>query len=91
MDVLVEKTGQAIARCAEAGQPVKQVLLGGGVAANARLRQEMARRLPLPVFCPPPALCTDNAVGTAMAGYYRLQRGVVSGLDLDVSPSLRLV
>ncbi len=91
VDVLVEKTNQAIARCAESGQPVKQVLLAGGVAANARLRQEMVRRLPLPVFCPPPALCTDNAVGTAMAGYYRLQRGLVSGLDLDVSPSLRLV
>jgi hypothetical protein len=30
-------------------------------------------------------------VGTAMAGYYRLQRGVISGMDLDVSPSLRLV
>jgi N6-L-threonylcarbamoyladenine synthase len=51
----------------------------------------MKRRLPLPVFCPPPALCTDNAVGTAMAGYYRLRRGLVSGLDLDVAPSLRLV
>jgi N6-L-threonylcarbamoyladenine synthase len=91
VDVLVEKTNQAIARRAEGGQPVKQVLLAGGVAANSRLRQEMRRRLPLPVFCPPPALCTDNAVGTAMAGYYRLQRGVVSGLDLDVDPSLRLV
>jgi N6-L-threonylcarbamoyladenine synthase len=91
VDVLVEKTNQAIARRAEAGQPVKQVLLAGGVAANARLRQEMKRRLPLPVFCPPPTLCTDNAVGTAMAGYFRLQRGQVSGLDLDVDPSLRLV
>ncbi len=85
VDVLVEKT-----RLATAQYEVKQVLLGGGVAANARLRQEMVQRLPLPVFCPPPALCTDNAVGTAIAGYYRLQRGLVSGLDLDVRPSLRL-
>ena len=92
VDVLVEKTIQASQPAApRRGQPVKQVLLAGGVAANARLRAGDGRGgMPLPVFCPPPALCTDNAVGTAMAGWWRLQRGETSGLDLDVVPSLRL-
>ena len=42
--------------------------VGGGVAANSRLRQrigEMAAELGVEVFIPPLALCTDNA---AMAG-----------------------
>jgi N6-L-threonylcarbamoyladenine synthase len=84
VDMLVEKT-----RLATGQYEARQVLLGGGVAANAQLRQEMTRRLPLPVFYPPISLCTDNAVGTAAAGYYRLRRGLASGLDLDVLPSLR--
>jgi N6-L-threonylcarbamoyladenine synthase len=90
VEVLVEKTRWAVEQQATQGSPVRQVLLAGGVAANARLREEATRRLPLPVFCPPPALCTDNAVGTTMAGWYRLQRGEANGLHLDVVPSLRL-
>jgi len=85
VDVLVEKTRLAAERYG-----AKQVLLAGGVAANAVLREEMTKRLPIPVFYPPPYLCTDNAVGTAVAGHYALQRGQVSGMDLDVRPSLRL-
>ena len=91
VDVLVGKTIWAVEAQARAGEPARMVLLAGGVAANARLRSEMVRRLPLPVFCPPPSLCTDNAVGTTMAGWWRLHRGVESGLDLDVVPGLRLV
>ncbi len=91
VDVLVEKTRWAVEAQAQTSEPVRMVLLAGGVAANTCLRAEMARRLPLPVFCPPPALCTDNAVGTTMAGWWRLHRGPDSSLDLDVVPSLRLV
>lgn len=90
VEVLAEKTRQAVEARAEAGEPVGQVLMAGGVAANARLREEMGRRMAAPVSFPPPALCTDNAVGTTMAGWWRLWRGETSGLDLDVAPSLRL-
>jgi N6-L-threonylcarbamoyladenine synthase len=86
VDVLVEK-----AKAAAVEHGVTRVLLAGGVAANALLRQEMAARLPVPVSSPPPALCTDNATGVAAAGYFRWQRGERSGWDLDVKPSLRLV
>ena len=47
---------------------MKRLGVGGGVAANSRLRQrlaEMAAALGVEVFIPPLALCTDNA---AMAG-----------------------
>lgn len=85
VDVLVEKTRLAAERYG-----AKQVILAGGVASNAVLREEMSKRVPVPVFYPPPYLCTDNAVGTAVAGYYALQRGQISGMDLDVQPNLRL-
>jgi N6-L-threonylcarbamoyladenine synthase len=84
-DVLVSKTKRA----AEAFG-VRQVLLAGGVAANALLRAEMDRLVALPVIYPPLVLCTDNAAMIAAAGYYRLVRGRRSGLDLDVRPNLSL-
>jgi N6-L-threonylcarbamoyladenine synthase len=86
VDVLVEKTRQA----AEATK-ARQVLLAGGVAANALLRKEMTARLaPVPVLVPPPALCTDNAAPIASLGYFRFMRGERAGHDLDVNPNLRL-
>ncbi len=69
---------------------VKQVLLAGGVASNARLRQRLTESSSLPVLVPPPILCTDNAAMIAACGYYRLQAGRRNGLDLDVVPGLKL-
>ncbi len=85
VDVLVTKT-VAVAKERRA----KQVLLAGGVAANARLRQLLTESSPLPVLVPPPILCTDNAAMIATCGYYRLQAGKTNGLDLDVIPGLKL-
>jgi N6-L-threonylcarbamoyladenine synthase len=47
-------------------EPDARLAIGGGVAANARLR-ERAAGLGVPVKIPPPALCTDNAamIGSA--------------------------
>jgi N6-L-threonylcarbamoyladenine synthase len=86
VDVLVGKTKRA---ADEFG--VRQVLLAGGVAANALLRAEMDRALGGPVVYPPLSLCTDNAAMIAGAGYYRLRSGYRSGLDLDVRANLQLV
>ncbi|MGH8650258.1 MAG: tRNA (adenosine(37)-N6)-threonylcarbamoyltransferase complex transferase subunit TsaD, partial [Burkholderiales bacterium] len=66
------------------------LVLGGGVAANALLRQEVARCSPLPVFIPPPILCTDNGAMVAACGAFPYQRGQQHGWDLDVDPSLSL-
>ena len=69
---------------------VRGLVLGGGVTANARLREEILRRSPLPVIIPAPSLCTDNGAMVAACGYYQLQRGEQWGLDLDVAPGLPL-
>ena len=67
-----------------------EILLAGGVAANTRLRAELARRAPVPVRCPPLALCTDNAAMIGAAGFFRFEAGLQSGWDLDVEPNLKL-
>ena len=69
---------------------VKGLVLGGGVTAKARLREEIIKRSPLPVIIPPPVLCTDNGAMIAACGYFQYQRGEESALDIDVDPSLPL-
>ncbi len=69
---------------------VKCLVLGGGVTANARLREEIISRSPLPVTIPPPILCTDNGAMIAACGYFQYQRGEETGLDIDVDPGLLL-
>ncbi|MCG2769081.1 MAG: tRNA (adenosine(37)-N6)-threonylcarbamoyltransferase complex transferase subunit TsaD [Anaerolineae bacterium] len=83
VDVLVEKT----ARAAEEYK-VQEVILAGGVAANASLRDAMKRRVSLPVRCPPTRWCTDNAAMVAATGYFHYLAGDRAGWDLDVIPSL---
>jgi N6-L-threonylcarbamoyladenine synthase len=85
VDVLVTKT-VAVAKERRA----KQILLAGGVASNKALRQRLTSESPIPVLVPPPVLCTDNAAMIAACGYYCLQAGKTNGLDLDVTPGLKL-
>ena len=64
------------------------VAIGGGVAANARLRaavEALGDELGLDVLVPPLSLCTDNAAMGAIA-WERLERGENDGLSLDVRP-----
>jgi len=69
---------------------VKGLVLGGGVTANARLREEITRRSPLPVIVPPPVLCTDNGAMIAACGYFQFQRGEEWPMELDINPGLPL-
>lgn len=85
VDVLVTKTVDAARQFG-----ATEILLAGGVAANIRLRSELARRAHVPVRYPPIWLCTDNAAMVAAAAYYRFDAGVQSGWDLDVVPGLKL-
>ncbi len=85
VDVLVTKTVEA---ARESG--ATEIVLAGGVAANTRLRSELARRADVPVRYPPVWLCTDNAAMVAAAAYYRFDAGLQSGWELDVQPGLRL-
>jgi N6-L-threonylcarbamoyladenine synthase len=85
VDVLVGKTVEAARKLR-----VEQILLSGGVAANAMLREHLTVNSPVPVLIPAPQLCTDNAAMVAACGYYHLREGEMSGYDLDVVPSLGL-
>ncbi len=71
----------------------KQVIMAGGVAANRLLRSNLTQlgdSLGVPVACPAPQLCTDNAAMVAAAGYFVAQRTGASSLDMDVFSSLPL-
>lgn len=66
----------------------RSLAAGGGVAANALLRESLeavGRRRGIAVCVPPRSLCTDNAAMGAIA-WERLERGDDDGLGLDVTP-----
>jgi N6-L-threonylcarbamoyladenine synthase len=45
----------------------------------------------VPVYYPPPYLCTDNAAMVGACAYQHFVAGERAGWDLDVVPGLRLV
>ena len=83
VDVLTAKLLDMAARYHARG-----LVLGGGVTANARLRQRVLADSPLPVIIPPPVLCTDNGAMIAACAFYQYQRDEPDDLTLDVDPSL---
>lgn len=86
-DVLVRK---ALDACRHEG--VDDLLIGGGVAANSRLRalaQERAAAIGVRVRVPRPGLCTDNGAMVAALGARMVDRGVTpSAWDLPTDPGL---
>jgi len=86
-DVLTRK---AVDACVETG--VEHLVIGGGVAANSRLRalaEELATRHRIAVRVPRPGLCTDNGAMVAALGAEALRRGrPPSTLDIAADSSL---
>ncbi|EAQ77505.1 tRNA (adenosine(37)-N6)-threonylcarbamoyltransferase complex transferase subunit TsaD [Blastopirellula marina] len=85
VDCLVGKAELAIRK---AGRT--RLCVGGGVAANRRLRdalQEMADRNQIELIIAPFALCTDNAVMGAIA-WEKIKAGSYDELSLDAAPGL---
>jgi N6-L-threonylcarbamoyladenine synthase len=81
VDVLVGKT----LRAAEA-RGVDRIIVGGGVAANRRLRarfQEEAEASGIEILLPPMRYCTDNAAMVAGLAYHYAEAGQFAGLDLE--------
>lgn len=86
VDVLVAKSRRAVRR-----RSVKNLLVGGGVAANHRLRNQLRQAADTDGFAvhvAPPNLCTDNAVMGAIA-WQKIDRGEFATLDLDITPGLQ--
>ena len=88
VDVLVHKLVVAAKKF-----NVRDVAVAGGVSANSELRERLeieSKKNNLRLFIPRFEFCTDNGAMVAMAGYEKLKRGIVSGLDLTADPSLKL-
>jgi len=69
-----------------ADEPDARLAIGGGVAANARLR-ERAAGLGVPVKIPPPSLCTDNAAMIGSAARWVEPVPFPAYLGLDAYPT----
>ena len=85
-DVLVRK-----ALDAAVAEGIEDILIGGGVAANSRLRamaEERAAAKGIRVRVPRPGLCTDNGAMVAALGAELVTRGrAPSALDLPADSS----
>jgi N6-L-threonylcarbamoyladenine synthase len=88
-DVLVAK---AVDACRDRG--IETLVIGGGVAANSRLRgmaEERCARHGIAVRVPRPKLCTDNGAMVAALGAHLVARGVPpSRLDLPADSAMPL-
>jgi N6-L-threonylcarbamoyladenine synthase len=87
VDVL---TARLVAACADHG--VEHAVIGGGVAANSRLRamaQERCDRAGIELRVPRPGLCTDNGAMVAALGSRLVRSGVApSPLDFATTSNL---
>jgi len=85
-------TRRAVAACRDRG--IDHLVIGGGVAANSRLRALAAERCAaagIVLRTPPPRLCTDNGAMVAALGALMVERDVEpSALDLPADPALAL-
>jgi N6-L-threonylcarbamoyladenine synthase len=87
VDVLIKK---AVSACKELGVP--RLLLGGGVVANARLREvakEQCEANGIELRIPPFSLCTDNGAMIAILGAQLIMAGrAPSSLDFSAESTL---
>ena len=83
VDVLVKKTERATKKIG-----AKTVLLGGGVAANNLLREQLQQNCQLAkparkLLVAPKRYCTDNAVMVASLAYHKYKAGIFADLTLE--------
>jgi N6-L-threonylcarbamoyladenine synthase len=70
------------------GVELKSLIIGGGVAANSRLRadvQRFAEAKRVPALIPPMQLCVDNAAMIAALGARMCALDDAQSLDLDAT------
>jgi N6-L-threonylcarbamoyladenine synthase len=82
VDALTARTAWALER-----ERLERLAIGGGVAANSRLRTAVGE-LGVPVWVPPVELCTDNAAMIAAAARFLEPLEYPGYLDLDAKARL---
>ena len=88
-DIVADRVRHAIAHFRAEWPNGRALVVAGGVAANAALRQVLdaaARAAGLAFVAPPLRYCTDNAAMIAWAGLERLKLGQQDGLDFAPRP-----
>lgn len=87
IDVLTSKVMNAVKDTAAVS-----IIIGGGVAANSRLREQLNERITdkgISLYIPSPILCTDNAAMIAGLGFHKYNAGKMASLSLCVKPNLK--
>jgi N6-L-threonylcarbamoyladenine synthase len=79
----------ALARAYDEFQP-KRVVIAGGVAASAALRQQISDALPLEITYPDMKLCTDNAAMIAACAFYNRGKELADPYCLAPLPGLTM-
>ncbi len=85
---LAERSERAMKAYAEAHEH-RLFVVAGGVAANKTIRrtlEDLATKHGFAFLAPPMAYCTDNAAMIALAGAERLEKGLVSDIDVAARP-----
>ena len=83
---------KALRACQRTG--IRELVVGGGVACNRRLRArltEAAGAHKIRTVFPPPILCVDNGAMIAGLAWEHLRRGKQAALSLGSDPGLALV
>lgn len=73
---------------------VNKIAVAGGVASNSCLRETLQKegvKRGIEILFPSPILCTDNAAMIASAAYFNYEEGIISNLDINAKPNLKLV
>lgn len=86
VSILIEKLAKAVKQTG-----IRQITIGGGVAANSELRDTLsatAKKRGWKVFIPERKYTTDNAAMIAGAGYYKYLKGEFA--TMDMAPDARL-
>ncbi len=86
IDALLMKTKLALTRTR-----APRLIVAGGVAANALLRERLTAEIDTPTLIPKLCYCTDNAAMIAAAGYWRLKHGFTGNLQMTPNSGLMLV
>ena len=87
-DIISEKLMAALT---ETGH--KKLVLAGGVSANSGLRARLeadCEERGVQFYCPPLALCGDNAAMVGSQGYYEFLAGNIAGSDLNAVASKKI-